>query len=104
MLWWLIGIVVFLLLWARLWQAQPKTAFGVLIGLPIAWILSRLIRPYVTGMEEIPVWLPPLPFALVAISLLIAGALIWLRADKLASVKRDEHAAHEHGDSHGGHH
>jgi hypothetical protein len=105
MLWWLIGVVVFLLLWAKLWQSQPKTAFGVLIGLLIAWVLSRFLRPYVTGMEEIPVWLPPLPFALVAGSLLIAGVLIWLRADRLAPVKREEHADHDHGhDAHGGGH
>ena len=94
---WLIGVGVFLLLWAKLWQSQPKTAFGVLIGLLIAWILSRFLRPYVTGMEEIPIWLPPFPFAFVAISLLVAGAVIWFRADKLAPVKRDEHADHGHG-------
>jgi hypothetical protein len=102
MLWWLVGVVVFLLIWARLWQSQPKTAFGVLIGLLISWVLSRFIRPYVTGMEDIPIWLPPLPFALVAGSLLVAGALIWLRADRLAAVKRDEHDhGHGHGESHG---
>ena len=65
MLVWLIGVAVFVLLWGALWKASPKAAYGVVcIGLPIAWILSRLMTPYVTGMNEIPLWVPPLPIAL----------------------------------------
>jgi hypothetical protein len=110
MLWWLIGIAIFVLLWGKLWQNQPKAAFGVLIGLLLAWFFSKLITPYLTGMEEVPIWLPPLPFATVAVTLLVVGALLWFRADKLPPVKRQEPAqghghGHGHGDaSHGGHH
>ena len=63
MITWLLAIAVLLLLWSRLWRTQPVFAGGVLIGLPIAWLVSDDIRPYVTGMNEIPLWLPPLPFA-----------------------------------------
>ena len=40
MLTWLLGIVVFVVLWAGLWRSQPKAAFGVLLGLPIAFQLE----------------------------------------------------------------
>jgi hypothetical protein len=102
---WLVGIVVFVLLWAGLWRSQPKAAFGVLIGLPIAWILSLIIQPYVTGMNDIPIWLPPIPVACIAIVLFYFGVRTWLRADSLPPPPKapDEHG-HGHGhDSHGQH-
>lgn len=100
MLVWLIGIAVFVALWAALWRAQPKAAFGVLLGLPIAWILSRLLSPYVTGMKEIPLWLAPAPIVLIAITLFIFGIVIWLRADKIGASKQQEHDDHGGGDGH----
>jgi hypothetical protein len=107
MLTWLLGIAVFILLWAGLWRSQPKAAFGVLLGLPLAWIFSKLITPYVTGMEEIPVWLAPLPIAIIALVLFVFGIVTWLRADNLPPPKpRDDHHGHGHSAdnaSHGHH-
>ena len=60
MLIWLLGVAVFVVLWSGLWRAQPRAGFGVLLGLLLAWIFSRLITPYMTGMKPIPIWLPPL--------------------------------------------
>ncbi|WP_428100368.1 hypothetical protein [Candidatus Rariloculus sp.] len=71
---------ILVLLWAGLWRLHAGMAFGVLLGLPVAWILSRPLAPYLTGMQDIPLWLPPLPFAIVALSLLVLGALSWFRA------------------------
>ena len=102
MLTWLLGIVVFVVLWAGLWRTQPKAAFGVLLGLPIAWILSRLISPYVTGMNDIPVWLPPLPIVVIATTLFFFGIRTWLRADSLPPPPKQE-GDHGHGHD-GGHH
>jgi ABC-type sulfate transport system permease component len=102
MLTWLLGIAVFILLWGGLWRSQPKAAFGVLLGLPLAWIFSKLVTPYVTGMEEIPVWLPPLPIAIIALVLFVFGIVTWLRADNLPPPKpRDD--GHGHSADHGGH-
>ena len=98
MLGWLIGVAIFVVLWGVLWKVSPKGGFGVLIGLPIAWLLSRFTTPYVTGMEEIPLWVPPLPVALVAIALFYFGIRTWLRADNLPPppAHDDDHDAHGH--------
>jgi len=37
----------------------------------VAW----LARPF--ELEHIPIWLPPLPFALVAVTLFVFGVLAW---------------------------
>ncbi len=79
MLLWILGVGVLVVLWGVVWMRNLELALGVLIGLPLAWLLSKLIAPYVTGMEQVPVWLPPLPIATVALLLLIKGALVFLR-------------------------
>lgn len=91
----LIVLAVLLLVWARIWQKDPKLAFGIFLGLPLAWICFRLIEPYiqgvsVTGMDNIPVWLPMLPFAIVAITLLVFGGLVWFKGDRFTLSPRDE--------------
>jgi hypothetical protein len=90
MLVWLIALAIMLLVWARIWQTNPKMAFGVLLGLPLAWIISRLTAPYLTGVAEVPVWLPPLPFAILATILVVFGVLVWIRG--AAPIERsDDH-------------
>jgi len=97
MLTWLVGVAVFVVLWGALWRVSPKAGFGALIGLPLAWIFSRLLTPYITGMNEIPVWLPPLPLAIIALTLFVFGTIVFFRADKLPPPKvRDSHDEHGH--------
>jgi hypothetical protein len=103
MLTWLIGVAVFVFLWSGLWRVQPRAGFGVLIGLLFAWIFSRLLTPYVTGMTPIPLWLPPLPVALIALTLFVFGTVTWLRADRLPPPRErpgDDDHAHGHGQDH----
>ena len=102
MLIWLIGVAIFVLIWGKLWRVLPAAGFGVLIGLPLAWIASILITPYVTGMKAIPLWLPPLPIVIIAITLFTFGVITWLRADKLTPPP-DVDARDDHGHG-GGHH
>jgi uncharacterized membrane protein YccC len=81
MLTWLIAVAVLVLIWGRLWMRNLELALGILLGLPLAWLVSKFLTPYLTGMEEIPVWLPPLPIAIVATLLFIKGALVWIRGN-----------------------
>lgn len=93
---WLIAIAALVAVWGLLWQRNYIFAFGVLLGLPVAWVLSHLLRPYVTGAEHVPLWLPPLPFAAVALTLFVYGALIWIRADRLPPPPEPDDDAHGH--------
>ena len=93
---WLIGIAVCCVIWAGLWKSNLLLATGILLGVLLAWALSYFIKPYVTGMEEIPVWLPPLPLATVALVLIVYGALVWIRGnDALPKPKPPEEHHHE---------
>lgn len=95
MLIWILGVAVCILIWSFAWRNNLALALGILIGLPVAWLLSRFLEPYITGMEHIPLWLPPLPFAIVAVTLLVFGALIWFRgAPPLPPRDDDEHSRH----------
>ena len=102
MLIWLLGVAVFVVIWSGLWKTQPKAAFGVLLGLLVAWILSRLLTPYILGMTPIPLWLPPLPLAIIALTLFVFGIVTWLRADRLPPPRvSDDDNEHGHGHAHG---
>jgi ABC-type sulfate transport system permease component len=106
MLLWLIGVAVFVLLWGALWRANPKAAYGVVWGFLLALILSlifsRQFKNYVTGMNEIPIWLPPIPIILVVIALFYFGIKTWLNADNLPPPReRESHdGQHDHGHGH----
>jgi hypothetical protein len=95
MLTWLIGVAVLVLVWGQLWKRNLELALGILLGLPLAWLASKLLAPYLTGMEEIPVWLPPLPIAIIATLLFIKGALVWIRGnDALPKPAHEEEHHH----------
>ena len=99
---WLIGVAVFVLLWGVLWKASPRTAYGVvwgfLLALIVYWFFSSQLTNYVTGMNEIPVWLPPLPIVLVVIALFYFGIKTWLNADHLPPPPESpSDGEHDHG-------
>ena len=96
MLYWLVGVVVCLLLWGALWKRNLVMAFGVLFGFLLAWLISYALKPFVTGMETIPVWLPPLPLATVALTLFIYGGLVWFRGNEGLSKKPSDDDQHHH--------
>lgn len=103
MLSWLIGVLIFVLLLGALWKSSPRAALGAVFGFVIAlvlyWLFSPQLTGYVTGMSEIPLWLPPLPIALVVIALFYFGIKTWLNADNLPPPPQqdtDDHGGHGH--------
>jgi hypothetical protein len=103
MLVWLIGVAVFMTLWGALWRSSPKAAYGVvwgfLLALGVYWIFSVQLKEYVTGMHEIPIWLPPLPIAVIVIALFWFGIKHWLYAVNLPPPREQESDDH-HGHGH----
>jgi hypothetical protein len=69
------GCLLFLVLWGVAWRKQPPLAFGIFLGVAIAAVVAACVRPF--DMHNVPIWLPALPFAVVAISLLCFGIWAW---------------------------
>ncbi len=93
---WLVIAAALALWWGAMWKNYTKMAIGALIGLPIGWFAAGPVYAYLTGeMEDIPLWLPPLPFAIVATLLLVVGIVIWFRPDPPAR-KNDDSANDSH--------
>ena len=65
-----------LVLWLRAWQRGSRLALGLAIGTLIAWLGSLFLqsRPV---FDHMPVWVPALPFVIIAITLFGFGALAW---------------------------
>ena len=76
MFWTMSAFAVFLSLWGLAWRSQPKLAFGILFGLAIGAVAAQWIGPW-ESLADVPIWLPPLPFAAVAVVLLVYGFLAW---------------------------
>ena len=97
MLIWLIAVAVLALVWAGMWKSLPNMALGVLVGLPVGWLASRLVQSYLADdMHEIPIWLPPLPFAIVATLLIVVGLVIFIRAGSDSSSKHSHDESPHH--------
>jgi ABC-type antimicrobial peptide transport system permease subunit len=80
------AFVVFLLLWGLAWRYQIKFAFGILIGLVIGGILAQFIGPF-NSVEDIPVWLPPMPLVFIVVVLFLYAFLAWYVLDYRANKK-----------------
>jgi hypothetical protein len=70
------GVLVFLALWGAAWRGQPSFAFGITLGVVLAVVVAVVARPF--DLHQVPLWLPPLPFAVVACSLFSFGVWAWL--------------------------
>jgi hypothetical protein len=72
----IIATLVFFALWTLAWRRRPILAFGIFLGAAGVGVIAALIRP--GALDHVPIWLPPLPFATVAVGLFYFGVLAWL--------------------------
>jgi len=96
MLWWLASVASCVLIWGLIWKKNLSMAGGILLGVLFAWLVSYFLKPYVTGMETVPLWLPPLPLATIAIILLVYGALVWVRGEAGLPKPKSDDSDHHH--------
>lgn len=71
----IVVLLVFLGTWGLAWRRRRSLAFGMLLGVVLVAVVAAIVRPL--DAHHVPLWLPPLPFALVAIGLFCAGFLTW---------------------------
>jgi len=77
-----------MLLWVRAWQRGSQFAAGIVLGALLALAAVFFVRTIGTT-DPIPVWLPAVPFALIATTLFVFGLLAWYWGDE------EPHRAHE---------
>jgi hypothetical protein len=65
-----------LLLWYFAWQRGSQVARGIAIGALLVLVAGPVIRA-AGSLDHMPVWVPALPFALIAIALFGFGLLAW---------------------------
>ena len=73
----IIGTVVLLVIWGLAWRNQPMLAFGIFLGVVTTVVIEALVPASSFNLGHVPLWLPPLPFAVVAGALFCFGALAW---------------------------
>jgi hypothetical protein len=70
-----------MLLWIRAWQRGSWLASGAVIGAVLALAALPVFRA-IDATGHVPVWLPALPFALIATALFAFGLLAWFWGDE----------------------
>lgn len=71
----ILGILGFLALMSLTWRKQPVFALGIILGTTTVLVFAAIVRP--SAPQHVPLWLPPLPFAVLALVLLVFGVLAW---------------------------
>ena len=94
----IIAIIIFaalLIMWRIAWRTRPILGLGMTIGVLLAGIIAAVVGQ--PSFEKVPLWLPPLPFVTVAVTLLCFGILAWVWDDEQPGARRSESAPpHSH--------
>jgi hypothetical protein len=69
------------LLWILAWQRGSRLAVGIAIGATLVLVGGPIIRS-LFSLDHVPLWLPPLPFAVVALTLFGFGLLAWFWSEE----------------------
>jgi hypothetical protein len=71
----LVVLLALLLLWRLAWRNQPMLALGIGVGVLLGCVIGATVDA--PKLDSIPIWLPPLPFAVVAVVLFFFGIVAW---------------------------
>ena len=71
----IVAWLIFMVLWSLAWRSRPPLAFGIFLG--VAGACALVATVWFSGIRRVPIWLPALPFATVAITLFSFGILAW---------------------------
>ena len=66
-----------MLLWILAWQRGSRFALGIAVGALLALGVGGRSSGPSARKDHMPVWVPALPFALIAITLFGFGLLAW---------------------------
>ena len=73
-------VLVLALLWLRAWVRHSRLALGIVLGMLLT-VTGYLLFTSLVHMTHMPLWLPALPFAIVALTLFGFGLLAWIWAE-----------------------
>ena len=76
----LLGLLLCLGLLVIIWRKRPFLGVGIFLGVAVASMVMAVVPALEGG--DVPIWLPALPFAVVAVTLFGFGILAWLWGDK----------------------
>ena len=76
----LLGLLLCLGLLVVVWRKRPFLGAGIFIGVAVASVVMAVLPAFDGG--DVPIWLPALPFAVVAVTLFSFGILAWRWGDK----------------------
>ena len=83
-----------LALWRVAWRTRPILALGITLGILLIWVLAVVVDTPV--FDKVPLWLPPLPFAVVATMLFVFGILAWVWGDDEDAPEASMRAPRDH--------
>ncbi len=69
------GLLLTLALGVAVLRGRADFVIGVAVGLAVAGAAAATVPTF--SADSIPIWLPPLPFACVALTLFFFGGLAW---------------------------
>ena len=73
------GCLLTVALCVAVFRGRAEFVIGIAAGLSLAGVAAATVPPI--SAHEIPIWLPPLPFACIALTLFVFGGLAWWWGD-----------------------
>ena len=73
-------LLILLLAFRAAWRVRPTLGLGITFGILAVCVVAAFAK--LPEFDSVPLWLPPLPFAVVAATLFAFGILAWVWGDE----------------------